>query len=131
MNMNQLPPHPYERIGGADGLRKLVDEFYDAMDREPECRPIRDMHPADLTESREKLYLFLSGWMGGPELYAEKYGHPRLRLRHLPFSIGDSEAAQWLHCMKIALQACNIDPQLGARLMQSFTMTAAHMRNQE
>ena len=79
---------PYEILGGADGLRALVDRFYDLMDELQEAETIRALHAPDLTEAREKLFLFLSGWTGGPSLYIEKYGHPRLRARHLPFPIG-------------------------------------------
>lgn len=125
------PPTPYEALGGDAGARELVDRFYDAMDRLPEAENVRALHPDDLTESREKLYLFLSGWLGGPALYNEKYGHPRLRYRHLPFSIGKREAAEWLFCMNTALQEMDVEDFLHERLMQSFTMTAQHMRNQE
>ena len=82
---------PFERIGGEEGVRALVDRFYDLMDTLPEAAGIRAMHPRDLRMSREKLYLFLVGWLGGPPLYVERFGHPRLRARHLPFPIGDSE----------------------------------------
>lgn len=121
----------YDRLGGDAGIRKLVDTFYDVMDADPRAAPIRAMHPEDLAQSREKLYLFLSGWAGGPALYNEKYGHPRLRARHLPFSIGDDEAAQWLYCMDIALKRCEIAPETGEWMMRSLTMTAMHMRNRD
>ncbi len=119
----------YELIGGAEKLRELVDRFYDLMDLEASYQGIRIMHPSDLTSSREKLYLFLSGWMGGPDLYVEQYGHPRLRARHLPFSIGISERDQWLQCMRQAMKDCNINGILFERLMQSFFTTADWMRN--
>ena len=80
----------YELIGGAEKLRELVDRFYDLMDLEENYQGIRLMHPADSTSSREKLFMFLSGWMGGPDLFVQQYGHPRLKARHLPFSIGIS-----------------------------------------
>ncbi|MFM9113421.1 MAG: group II truncated hemoglobin, partial [Polynucleobacter victoriensis] len=86
----------YELIGGAEKLRELVDRFYDLMDLEESYQGIRVMHPADLSTSREKLYMFLSGWMGGPDLFVQQYGHPRLKARHLPFPIGLSERDQWL-----------------------------------
>ena len=95
---------PYEILGGAEGVRALVDRFYDLMDELPEAADIRAMHPEDLAESREKLYLFLSGWTGGPPLYMQKHGHPRLRARHLPFPIGIAERDAWMLCMTRALE---------------------------
>ncbi len=119
----------YERVGGAGGVRRLVDRFYDEMDAAPEARPIRDLHPADLTSSREKLFEFLSGWMGGPQLYVEKYGHPRLRARHLPFPIADAEAEQWMACMSVAIHEVVADEEARRFLLPSFAKVAAHMRN--
>lgn len=123
------PETLYDLVGGDAGVRRIVDTFYDVMDRDPEAATVRDMHPADLTESRQKLYEFLSGWMGGPALYQEKRGHPRLRFRHLPFSIGSAEAAQWLYCMNVALRELKVPDAAGERLMQGLTMTARHMIN--
>lgn len=120
---------PYEVVGGAEGVRRLVDCFYDRMDTLPEVASIRAMHPDDLTESREKLTMFLSGWLGGPQLYIERYGHPRLRARHLPFPIDDDAAGQWMRCMSGALDSCVADPALRASLEQSFARVAQHMRN--
>ncbi|TNE84086.1 MAG: globin [Deltaproteobacteria bacterium] len=125
-----IEPNLYERLGGASGIRKLVDRFYDYMDSLEEARPIRAMHPEDLGESRDKLYEFLSGWSGGPPLYVEKRGHPRLRARHLPFPIGDQEAMQWLLCMEHALAECVEDTALRQSLSSTFLRIAAHMRNQ-
>ncbi|MDX1442488.1 MAG: group II truncated hemoglobin [Gammaproteobacteria bacterium] len=121
----------YDKLGGDEGIRRIVDAFYDVMDEEPDVTTIRRLHPDDLAESREKLYLFLSGWAGGPALYNEKHGHPRLRYRHLPFSIGNEEAAQWLYCMDAALKRCGVNPETGDWMMRSLTMTAMHMRNRE
>ena len=84
---------PFELIGGEDAVRRLVDRFYDVMDTAPEAAGIRALHPPTLDLSREKLFLFLTGWMGGPPLYVERYGHPMLRARHLPFPIGEEERA--------------------------------------
>ncbi|MDZ4055619.1 MAG: group II truncated hemoglobin, partial [Polynucleobacter sp.] len=114
----------YELIGGAEPVRALVDRFYDLMELEEAYALIREMHPQDLSSSREKLYLFLSGWMGGPQLYQEKYGHPMLRARHLPFPIGSVERNQWLDCMKRAMDEVAIDPLLKDRLNESFFATA-------
>jgi len=119
----------YTLIGGAETIRQLVDRFYDLMELEPAYSIIRQLHPADLSESRDKLYLFLTGWMGGPDLYQEKYGHPKLRARHLPFPIGSTERNQWLDCMQRAMDEAVIDAQLKARLHESFFATADWMRN--
>ena len=119
----------YEVLGGAAGVRALVDRFYDAMDTMPSVAVIRAMHPADLGESRQKLFEFLSGWLGGPSLYIERRGHPRLRARHLPFAIDTRAAQDWLVCMDVALDAESIEPELKLRLMESLTRVAAHMRN--
>ena len=116
-------------IGGAEKLRELVDRFYDLMDLEENYQGIRMMHPADSTSSREKLFMFLSGWMGGPDLFVQQYGHPRLKARHLPFSIGISERDQWLQCMRQAMKEVGINGILFERLMQSFFTTADWMRN--
>lgn len=119
----------FELIGGAEKLRELVDRFYDLMDLEPEFAGIRVMHPTPLDTSRDKLYLFLSGWTGGPSLYIEQYGHPRLRARHLPFEIASKERDQWLRCMALAMQDVGIAEPLQERLMQAFLQTADWMRN--
>lgn len=119
----------YELIGGAESIRQLVDRFYDLMELESAYAVIRQMHPADLSTSRDKLYLFLTGWMGGPELYQEKYGHPKLRARHLPFPIGSIERNQWLDCMQRAMDEVAIDVALKERLHESFFATADWMRN--
>ena len=119
----------YTLIGGGEAIRQLVDRFYDLMELEPAYSVIRQLHPPDLSTSRDKLYLFLSGWMGGPGLYQEKYGHPMLRARHLPFPIGSTERNQWLDCMQRAMDEVAIDAQLKARLHESFFATADWMRN--
>jgi len=120
---------PYELIGGATGVRKLVELFYDHMDQLHEAKGIRELHAKSLKASREKLFLFLSGWLGGPDLYIQKYGHPRLRRRHLPFSIGIAERDQWMHCMRLALDDMNLDKELRDKLEAAFQATADHMRN--
>jgi len=120
----------YEIIGGEAGVRKLVDIFYDYMDSLPEVTEIRRMHAKSLRVSREKLFLFLSGWLGGPDLYVQKYGHPMLRRRHLPFKIGIQERDQWMHCMQKALSDMQLDEKVQQQLNQAFFQTADHMRNQ-
>ena len=131
--MNSNPPQKrplYELIGGETGVRKLVDRFYDLMDQKPEFSGIRKLHPDSLDSSRDKLYWFLSGWMGGPDLYVERFGHPRMRLRHLPFAIGISETNQWLNCMKMALQVTSLDEPVKLKLMEAFERIAEAIRNQ-
>lgn len=120
----------YERIGSETIIRTLVDRFYDLMDKEPLAAGIRAMHPEDLSTSREKLYLFLVGWMGGPALYVERFGHPRLRARHLPFPIGQRERDEWLWCMFKALDEVVSDEALREQLAHAFLQTADFMRNQ-
>lgn len=119
----------YSRLGGEAVVRQLVDRFYDLMDEDPDYYGIRKLHQKDLTEAREKLFMFLSGWTGGPQLYAEKFGHPRLRQRHMPFAIGESERDQWMECMLRAMQDVGIDPQLQQELKAAFWKTADFMRN--
>lgn len=120
----------FDAIGAAK-LRELVDRFYDLMELEPQFAGIRAMHPTPVDGSRDKLYWFLSGWMGGPNLYIERFGHPRLRARHLPFSIGISERDQWLQCMALALQETDFSDSMQEKLMQAFFQTADWMRNKQ
>ena len=96
---------PFDALGGEAGVRALVDRFYDLMDASPEAATIRALHATSLKSSREKLTLYLTGWTGGPPLYVERYGHPMLRARHMPFSIGAKERDEWLWCMERALDA--------------------------
>ena len=119
----------YELIGGADKLREMVDRFYDLMQLEAEFAGINQMHPQPNESSRDKLFWFLSGWMGGPNLYIEQFGHPRLRARHLPYKIGVAERDQWLRCMAWAMQDVGVAEPLQEHLMSSFYQTADWMRN--
>jgi len=121
----------YERIGSEEGLWKLVNTFYDNMETLPEARTIRELHAKDLRSAREKLFMFLSGWLDGPDRYIAAFGHPRLRARHLPFPIGVAERDQWLMCMRKALDEMPIDAAFKAQLIMAFTQTANHMMNQE
>ena len=121
---------PYELIGGAAKVNELVDRFYDLMDLETPFEELRSMHFSSLSSSREKLKLFLSGWLGGPDLYSPQFGHPRLRARHLPFKVGLKERNQWLACMYQAMSECGIQGEIAARLEESFLNTADWMRNQ-
>ena len=119
----------YERIGGPEKVRALVRRFYQIMDELPESYGIRKLHPENLGGSEEKLFKFLSGWMGGPQLFVEEYGHPMLRQRHMSFPISNSERDQWLMCMNSALQDIVEDAGLCAELSTSFAKVADHMRN--
>lgn len=121
----------FEQIGGAERLRALVDRFYDLMELEPAFAALRGLHPPTLDSARDKLTWFLSGWSGGPDLYVERFGHPRLRARHLPFPIGLEVRDQWLQCMAFAMQDIGIEQALQDRLLQSFYATADWMRNRD
>lgn len=123
------PQTPIDLIGGEDAVLKLVTRFYDLMDEDPDYFGIRKLHPATLEGSREKLYKFLVGWLGGPPLYEQEYGHPRLRARHLPYAIATPERDQWLACMARAMREVDVEPDLRARLEASFFNTADWMRN--
>ena len=120
---------PYQALGGEAAVRQRVDRFYDLMDLEPHCAGIRALHPGSLDGSRDKLHWFLCGWLGGPNLYVERLGHPMLRARHLPYAIGIAERDQWLACMMQAMQEQGVDDALAQRLAESFFGTADWMRN--
>ena len=115
---------PYALLGGDAALRALVWRFYDLMELEPRYAAIRQLHAPDLSSAREKLYLFLSGWLGGPNLYVERHGHPMLRRRHLPFPIGVRERDQWLACMEQAMVEQGVADELRARLREALFQTA-------
>ena len=119
----------FEELGGTEKIRDLVEKFYDIMDSDPRALGIRAMHAADLTEAREKLFMFLTGWSGGPSLYIDRYGHPMLRKRHLPFAIGESERDQWMFCMVRATHEINMEESIVVRLAQALWSVADFMRN--
>ena len=127
--MSDAATTPYAALGGEPGVRALVDRFYDLMDLEPAYAGIRALHPGVLDGSRDKLYWFLCGWLGGPDHYVQRHGHPRLRARHLPYSIGIAERDQWLACMAQAMREQQLDEALAQRLAASFFGTADWMRN--
>ena len=131
MDIEEKPPFetPYEWIGGEGRVRELVDRFYDLMDLEPAYAALRAAHGSTLQDARDKLAWFLCGWLGGPDHYIERFGHPRLRMRHMPFSIGILERDQWLACMDQAMGESGVDPVLRERLKNSFFQTADWMRN--
>ncbi len=123
----------YELLGGGQSgtekIRHLVEAFYDVMDTDPKAATIRALHPVDLTSSREKLFMFLTGWTGGPQLYIERYGHPRLRARHMSFMIGETERDQWMYCMITALQSLNLEENVMQKLAEQLYGVADFMRN--
>jgi hemoglobin len=125
------PLTPIDQLGGEAAVLELVTRFYDLMDEDPDYFGIRKLHPRSLAGSREKLYKFLVGWLGGPPLYVQEYGHPRLRARHLPYAIARAERDQWLSCMARAMRETGVDDSLRERLQQSFFQTADWMRNTE
>ncbi|MEY2953429.1 MAG: hypothetical protein RLZZ401_1516 [Pseudomonadota bacterium] len=120
---------PFEWIGGEDRVQALTERFYDLMDLEPAYRDLRAVHGNDLAGARQKLAWFLTGWMGGPQHYTERFGHPMLRARHMPFKIGILERDQWLACMDQAMGETGVPEDLRARLRESFFQTADWMRN--
>lgn len=131
MDAQETPPHatPFEWIGGEEKVKALVERFYDLMDLEPKYAALRASHGSDLERARQNLFWFLCGWLGGPQHYTERFGHPRLRMRHMPFRIGILERDQWLACMDQAMGEVGVDETLRARLKASFFQTADWMRN--
>lgn len=125
----------FEWLGGAEkgteNIRLLVETFYDIMDSDPKAAGLRALHQQDLTETREKLFMFMMGWTGGPQLYIERYGHPRLRARHLPFTIGESERDQWMYCMIKAMHQCQFEESLMRHMANQLYGVADFMRNRE
>ncbi|CCQ10666.1 Hemoglobin-like protein HbO [Pseudoalteromonas luteoviolacea B = ATCC 29581] len=122
---------PYEIMGGEAAVRALANRFYDFMESESMAKELLDMHPQPLDRIREVFFQFLSGWLGGPDLFVEKYGHPRLRMRHMPFSINQSLRDQWMHCMNKALDIEIDNPLLREGLRNSLSQLATHMINQD
>jgi hemoglobin len=119
----------FDALGGEVQVRALVDRFYDLMELEPAYAGIRALHPATLERSRDKLFWFLCGWLGGPDHYIERFGHPMLRARHLPFAIGIAERDQWLACMAQAMDELQLPAALRQRLHEAFRGTVDWMRN--
>ena len=120
---------PFERIGGEAKVQALVDRFYDLMDLEPAYAELRAAHGSELGRARQNLFWFLCGWLGGPQHYTDRFGHPRLRMRHMPFAIGIKERDQWVACMDQAMREVDVDPAMRDRLRESFMQTADWMRN--
>ena len=128
------PQTLYDLLGGepeaTHKIREIVEAFYDVMDSDEKAKTIRLMHPEDLTPSREKLFMFLTGWTGGPQLYIERYGHPFLRRRHLPFKIGEEERDQWIYCMTKGLLNLKMEEEKIKALLNALYPIADFMRNQ-
>jgi hemoglobin len=120
----------YQAAGGESGLRYLVDAFYGAMETLPQAKKIRDMHPKDLTESKDKLARFLCGWLGGPKRYNEKYGSIRIPKAHSHLDIGTGERDAWLLCMKEALKTQPYDAEFKVYLIEQLFVPADRSRNQ-
>ena len=124
-------PTVFEQIGGEAPIDRMVTRFYDLMELQPEYAELRSVHGPDLASAREKLFWFLCGWMGGPQHYIERFGHPRLRMRHMPFKIGVRERNQWLACMTQAMQETGVPAALCEHLQAAFFQTADWMVNQQ
>lgn len=119
----------YELIGGDLVVRAICARFYEVMATLPETKGVLEMHPQNLGGSEEKLYMFLSGWLGGPDLFVQKYGHPRLRARHMHFKIGKAERDQWMICMVQAFEDVGVQEPYRSELLHSLLRLADHMRN--
>jgi hemoglobin len=128
------PQSLYDLLGGepeaTNQIREIVEAFYDVMEADEKAKTIRQMHPEDLTSSREKLFMFLTGWTGGPQLYIERYGHPFLRRRHLPFKIGEEERDQWIYCMTKGMLNLKMEDKKIKALLNALYPIADFMRNQ-
>jgi hemoglobin len=123
-------PALFTRLGGTPGIARLVDEFYDLMERRPEFAALRALHAPDLGATRDVLKLYLAEWTGGPADYSATKGHPRLRRRHMHIRIGAHERDDWMGCMSRALAATVADDTARATLTENFVKLADWMRNQ-
>ncbi len=119
----------YDAIGGDRALRAVVDHFYDLMETDPAYTELYAVHPKPTTRARDRLYEFLSGRLGGPNLYFERHGHPRLRMRHMPFAIGPAERDQWVACMDRAMVEKEVHPKVRELLTEFYAGVAAHLQN--
>jgi hemoglobin len=127
--MNDTATTPYELLGGAEPLRRLVDRFYDLMDTAPEARALRAMHGADLGPMRDRLFEFLSGWLGGPPLYSQRTGSVCITRAHAPFPIDVAARDQWLWCMQRALEEVDAPPPMRAMVAKPLERMADFLRN--
>ena len=121
----------FQAAGGEEGIRRLVDAFYDEMDRAEYAAAIRAMHPTDLSVSRDKLTLFLCGWLGGPRLYAQKYGGISIPAAHAHLDIGLAERDAWLACMQEALAQQDYEPSFKRYLIEQLSIPAERVRKRD
>lgn len=120
---------PYVMLGGEETVRRLANSFYDVMETAPEAEELYAIHPLPLDTIRQKFFEFLSGWLGGPALFEQKYGHPRLRARHMPFQVSEQMRDQWMFCMNKALDEVVENKLLRDGIRQSIGQLASHMIN--
>jgi len=120
---------PYSLMGGEKAILSLVDRFYFYMDTLPEAKDVRAVHQEDLSRAKDRLFKFLSGWLGGPDLFAQEYGHPRLRQRHFPFVVNQAGRDQWILCMNKALYEISMPDELRKNIKQALSDLATHMMN--
>ena len=123
------PQTPYLKLGGEAALHRLTRRFYELMDELPEAWAIRQMHPESLAGSQESLFQFLSGWLGGPPLFMQNRGHPRLRMRHAPYTISGQARDEWMLCMRLALAEQVPDEGFREALTLAFEQMAQHLIN--
>ena len=121
----------YEALGGEPALRAMVARFYRLMASEPGFAALMAVHDPDTSRAEQRLFEFLSGRLGGPDLYIQRHGHPRLRMRHLPFAIGPAERDQWVACMDRAMRETGVHDVVRALLNEFFTAVAANMQNRD
>ncbi|RWU21552.1 globin [Pseudomonas alkylphenolica] len=114
----------YQAAGGIDGLRRLVDDFYRLMDQSEDARAVRQMHPANLDLSRDKLACFLSGWLGGPSLFSERYGSIAIPAFHARWPIDESHSEIWLNCMAQAIALQGYAPAFAEYLLRQLRVPA-------
>jgi hemoglobin len=131
MTTQQDTPSAFDVLGGADAINRIVDSFYQRIDSLPEAATVRAMYPPDLTESRRVLKSYLTEWLGGPAAYSTERGHPRLRARHLPFSIGVPERDAWMLCMRGALEEVVSSDAIRQVLIEHIAGAADWMRNRD
>jgi hemoglobin len=126
--MTRLEENPYEAVGGAETFRRLVDHFYSGVENDPILRPL---YPDDLEGPRDRLALFLMQYFGGPNTYSKQRGHPRLRMRHMPFVIGEQQRNAWFMHMSAALDATGIPEPYRTQMLRYFSDASTFLMNDE
>jgi hemoglobin len=129
LSVSQSATSAFILVGGEPAVDRLVEAFYRNMDVVPAAQTIRAMHAQDLTPTKAILKLYLTEWLGGPSEYSKRRGHPRLRMRHMHFSIGPAERDAWMLCMSKALEEVVEDVALREQLRQNFAKLADWVRN--